>query len=146
MLIVTIPMEYQRASEQFERFLALARDNAGLSTRNQAYTMVQAVLQTFRRRLTVKQAVAFAGLLPPVLRAIFVAEWDTDDAILPFGDLPAMTLEVQSLRRDHNFSPESSIADVAEALWQVVDRPGFQKFLNSLPEGATKFWAPDQSR
>jgi uncharacterized protein (DUF2267 family) len=40
--------------------------------------MVQGVLQTFRRRLEISEAIRFAGVLPPVLRAIFVADWDQD--------------------------------------------------------------------
>jgi len=40
-----VPMEYKRASEQFEKFLVDARDNAMLQTTHQSYTMVQGVLQ-----------------------------------------------------------------------------------------------------
>lgn len=135
-----MPMEYQRASEEFERFLGLARERAGLSTRNQTYTMVQAVLQVFRRRLDMREAIAFAAVLPPVLRAIFVADWDLDAPALPFGARAAMTREVQSLRRDHNFAPDTAIADVAFALWQVVDRAALQACLSSLPAEAVSFW------
>lgn len=71
-----VPSEYQRASLDFEKFLSDARDASGLTTTNQAYTMVQAVLQTFRRRLTLQDAIRFAGILPPVLRSLFVADWD----------------------------------------------------------------------
>jgi len=45
-----MPMEYQHASEDFDRFLRMVIDVSGLPTRNQAYTMVQAVL---RHRLDV---------------------------------------------------------------------------------------------
>lgn len=57
-----IPMELQHASEDFERFLADARDISGLTTRNQTYTMVQGVLQTFRRRLSLQDAIRFASV------------------------------------------------------------------------------------
>ena len=33
--------------------------------------MVQGVLQAFRRRLDIKEAIGFANVLPPVLRALF---------------------------------------------------------------------------
>lgn len=138
-----MPMEYQRASEEFERFLALARGRAGLSTRNQTYTMVQSVLLTFRRRLDLRQALAFAAVLPPVLRAIFVADWDLDEPRLPFGAREVLSREVQALRRDHNFAPDSAIADVAAALWQVVDRRAFQACLGALPDAAAAFWAEE---
>jgi uncharacterized protein (DUF2267 family) len=67
-------MDYQHASEEFERFLRAVVENTGLATRNQAYTTAEGVLRAFRRRLDIRQAIAFAGVLPPVLRAIFVAD------------------------------------------------------------------------
>lgn len=78
---MTIPMEFQHASEEFEAFL---RDASGLTTCNQTYTMVQAVLHTFRRRLEVREAIWFAGVLPPILRALFVTDWDPDEPKLTF--------------------------------------------------------------
>ncbi|OYZ96127.1 MAG: hypothetical protein B7Y01_00110 [Xanthobacter sp. 17-67-6] len=62
-----IPMEYQHASEDFMRFLADARDEAGLGTMNQSFTMVDGVLRTFRRRLSTEGIAPGAGL--EVLRA-----------------------------------------------------------------------------
>jgi uncharacterized protein (DUF2267 family) len=135
-----IPMEYQHASEEFERFLQDARELSGLATRNQVYTMTEGVLQTFRRRLTVDDALRFANVLPPVLRAIFVAEWDLREPRLPFADRQAMTAEAQSLRRDHNFSPDSAITDVAAALRKNVDETAFDHVLSTLPVGAKDFW------
>lgn len=138
-----MPMEYQRAGEDFERFLTLARENSGLSTRNQTYTMVQAVLQTFRRRLDFKQAIAFAAVLPPVVRAIFVADWNLDEPVLAFGDRKSLTRDVQALRQDHNFAPDSAIADVAAALWQMVDTKALRACLDALPTDAARYWAEE---
>ncbi|BAI76282.1 hypothetical protein AZL_d04560 (plasmid) [Azospirillum sp. B510] len=135
-----IPMEIQHASEEFERFLADARDVSALTTRNQTYTMVQGVLQVFRRRLSFEEAIRFAGVLPPVLRAIFVTDWNPDEPRLAFGDRAAMTREAQSLRRDHNFAPDSCIGDVATALRRHVDRQAFDRVIATLPEGAAEFW------
>jgi len=106
-----IPSEYQRASVDFDKFMVDARDLAGLATTNMAWNMVAGVLHTFRRRLNVKEAVRFADVLPPVLRAIFVADWNTDEPSLPFNERSAMTREVQSLRAAHNFAPDTAIHD-----------------------------------
>lgn len=54
-----VPAEYQRATDDFYKLLTDARDSAGLTTTNQAYTMVQGVLQAFRRRLEVNEAIRF---------------------------------------------------------------------------------------
>ena len=135
-----VPPEYQRASQDFTRFLLDAREASGLATTHQVYTMVQGVLLVFRRRLDVRDAVLFANVLPPVLRALFVADWDTGEPRLPFADRAVMTKEVQALRADHNFSPETAIRDVAVALRQNVDESALDRVLARLPEGAVRFW------
>ncbi|MGB8932382.1 MAG: DUF2267 domain-containing protein [Anaeromyxobacteraceae bacterium] len=135
-----MPFAYESASEDFERFLAAAIESSGLSTRNQAYTMAQGVLQAFRRRLTVRDAARFANVLPPVVRAIFVADWDTDESIRPFESREAMTREAQSLRRDHNFAPDTAIRDVAVALRAVADVEALERVIAMLPPAAADFW------
>lgn len=136
-----IPMDLQHATEDFERLLADARDTAGLGTRNQAYTMVDGVLRVFRRRLSLDDAIRFAGVLPPVLRAIFVADWDPSEPRRAFTDRATLTAEVQDLRRHHNFAPVSAIADVAAALRRNMEEEKLDHVLATLPEGAAAFWA-----
>jgi uncharacterized protein (DUF2267 family) len=137
---MTIPSEYQRASVDFERFMIQARDLAGLQTTNMAWNMVVGVLVTFRRRLAVHEGLRFAGVLPPVLRAIFVSDWDIDQPRRDFGSRDSMTAEVQALRAAHNFAPDNAIASVAEALRRNVDQEAFDRILATLPEGARDFW------
>lgn len=136
-----IPLDLQHATEAFDRFLADARDTAGLGTRNQAYTMVDGVLRVFRRRLSAEEAIRFAGVLPPVLRAIFVADWDPAELRRPFADRAAMTVEVQDLRRHHNFAPQTAIADVAAALRRNMDADKLDRVLATLPAGAAEYWS-----
>ena len=135
-----IPAEYQRATEDFHAFLADARDEAGLSTTHQAFTMVQGVLQTFRRRLDLCEAITFAGALPPGLRALFVVDWDPREPKHPFVDRATMTAEAQLLRAEHNFAPASAIRNVATALRRHVDPAGFDRVLAGLPVAAIEFW------
>ncbi|UOK69303.1 DUF2267 domain-containing protein [Ancylobacter polymorphus] len=135
-----MPMELQHASDDFERFLADARDFSGLATRNQTYTMVEGVLLTFRRRLEVQQALRFADVLPPLLRAIFVSRWDVAEPVRPFADRATLTREVQALRQHHNFAPDSCLSDVARALRRHVDTEAFDRVVATLPEGAADYW------
>jgi uncharacterized protein (DUF2267 family) len=135
-----MPAEYQRASQEFERFLQDTLDASGLATRNQAYTMTQAVFQTFRRRLNVQDALRFANVLPAMLRAIFVADWNLDEPRRPFESRHLMTREVQSLRAEHNFSPDTTIRDVATSLRKNLDGEALDRTLAALPEGAAEFW------
>ncbi|WP_237151964.1 DUF2267 domain-containing protein [Oryzibacter oryziterrae] len=136
-----MPLDYQRATEDFNRFLADVIEETGLATRNQAYTTVQSVFVVFRRRLKPRDALRFAGLLPPVLRAIFVADWDVDAPLLAFGSRSDLTREAQMLRQHHNFSPDSAIGDVARALRRHVDAVAFEQLLSTLPQEAADFWA-----
>lgn len=138
-----VPFDYKHASMAFEQFLLDARDISGLATTHQTYTMVQGVLQAFRRRLDIKEAIGFANVLPPVLRALFIADWDLDEPRRPFADRAAMTREVQALRPDHNLAPDSSIASVATALRRNIDQVALDRVLASLPAGAQDFWKAD---
>ena len=137
---MTVPREYKRASEDFEKFLVDARESALLQTTNQAYTMVQGVLHVFRRRLELRDALLFAGVLPPVLRALFVADWNPSEPRRPFADKATMNKEVRELRPDHNLSPDSAISDVARALRKNIDEAELDRVLGRLPEGAREFW------
>lgn len=137
---MTVPGLYQRATVEFNDFMAAARDAADLQTTNQAFTMVEGVLLAFRRRLSPKDALAFADVLPAVLRAVFVANWDIERPPVPFADRATMTKEVQSLRAGHNFAPDHAISAVASALWKHVDAASMRRVLASLPPGAREFW------
>lgn len=138
---MTYPAEYQHASLEFEKFLRDARDISGLMTTNQAYTMVQGVFQTFRRRLSLAQAIEFANSLHPVLRALFMEDWKTNEPVQEFGTRAQMTVEAQSLRKEHNFAPDTAIRDVAEAVRRNVDQAHLDRVLSELPPGARDFWA-----
>lgn len=137
-----LPPEYQRATDAFYAFLQDAKENAGLGSSHQAYTMSQAVLQCFRRRLSLADGLRFAQLLPVGLRALFVADWDPEAERQPFADEAQYLIEIQGLRKDHNFSPETARRDVARALRSQVDLGPFEAFLNTLGAKAQAFWAP----
>lgn len=138
---MTVPMDYRRASDLFEALLKELADAAGLDTRNQAYTMLEGVFRAFRRRLALADAVAFAQLLPPLPRALFVADWDPAPPPAAGWDRDTVTREVQALRRHHNFAPESAIADVTTVLRRHLDAAALDALLARLPEGAQAFWA-----
>ncbi|NML73428.1 DUF2267 domain-containing protein [Rhizobium sp. S-51] len=135
-----MPMEYRQASRDFDAFMEDLRDTSMLQTTHQCYTMLQGVFQVFRRRLTTKQALAFADTLPPVLRALFVSDWDVEEPRLPFGTFAEMTREVKALRPDHNFSTDTALSDVAAVMRRHIDLTAFEAVLAELPPGAKQFW------
>lgn len=141
---MTVPMEYWSASKDFEAFLQDVRDTCMLSTHNQAYHTLRAVLHVFRSHLPVKDALAFAGILPPVTRAIFVEDWVPDDHPEPFPDHATLQREVKAIRPDHNLAPESAISDVAKSLRRSsIDIRALDRVLATLPPGAADFWRAD---
>ena len=118
---IPAPPEYKRPSAQFYDYLLDARDTADLWSTRATYTMTQGAFQVFRRRLSTEEAVAFANVLPIFLRALFVTDWDTNVEKKSFEDRESMTREVRMLRINHNFSTDTAIRDVAQALRRHVD-------------------------
>ena len=110
---MTLPFEYQNPTLQFERFMVDARDCAGLPTTNMAWNMVVGVLHAFRWRLSVPQALSFAAVLPPMVRALFIEDWDLAQPVRPFGEAADWLADVRSVRHRHNFSPPDAVASVA---------------------------------
>jgi uncharacterized protein (DUF2267 family) len=137
---MTRPMIYQHATEDFETYLADACDRLDTPSRNVAYTATDGVFRAFRARLDPQDALRFSDALPAVLRAIFVAGWKLDDR-RPWADREILTGEVKALRRHHNFSPDTVIADVAWAVRRHVDEKAFDAVLETLGEEARRFWA-----
>lgn len=135
------PAEYRTASADFDRFLVDIMQQAMLQTRNQAYAMTRAVLHVFRDHLAVQEALDFANLLPPALRAIFVENWHPGAHPAPFPDRQTLTREVLDVREAHNSAPETAIGDVAAVLRNHVDQAAFDRLLAGFRQGAAQFWA-----
>jgi len=139
---MTLPFEYQNPTLQFERFMVDARDCAGLPTTNMAWNMVVGVLHAFRWRLSVPQALSFAAVLPPMVRALFIEDWDLAQPVRPFGEAADWLADVRSVRHRHNFSPPDAVASVATALRRHVDELAFERVLANLPPQARRYWQP----
>ena len=135
-----MPQEYQLASQHYETFLSEAQEALELTTRNQTYTCVQAVLLTFRRRLDAEQVLTFADTLPTVLRAIFTAGWSRDEYNPDFGDEHDWATEVKALRAHHNFADDKTPARVAQILRCHVDLPRFEEALRQIGPDALRYW------
>ncbi|THV14363.1 DUF2267 domain-containing protein [Rhizobium rhizophilum] len=136
-----MPLEYRQASADFDAFMKDLVTTSMLTSSHQAYTMLQAVLQVFRHRLTVAQAIAFANALPPVLRAIFVSDWDVEAPPKPFVGRNELMKEVRAFRHDHNLSTDTAIEEVTATIRRHVDPATFERVLRTLPEEAGDFWS-----
>lgn len=139
-----MPQQYQRASPVFDGILNDVKEALNLATRNQAFTCLQSVLIVFRRRLRPPQILAFANLLPPVARAIFIADWNEDEFVPIFSSKADLTAEVRSIRRHHNFSGDNAIDGVTTVLRDTMDTKALEVVLSSISPDAMRFWSPDQ--
>lgn len=137
---MTAPQEYQRATDHFYDFLVDLSDIIGFTTTNPAYAATETVFRTFRRRVSIADAIRFAMVLPAGLRGLFVADWDPEEPRLEFTDRETMTREIQSLRPNHNYAPDSVISDVARAVRKHVDEQALERVLARMPPEAADFW------
>lgn len=136
-----LPRTYAHATKDWRAFLADAKERLDLVSDNSAYTAVDAVLQVFRRRLTVAQGLGFANVLPAVLRAVFVWNWDVEAGPVPFASRAEMTAEAQAVRRDHNLTPDHCIEAVAWALRRHVRQMDLDRVLTAIGPEAVAYWA-----
>lgn len=134
-----MPYTYRHASAEFRAFLDAARNAMNLESDNATYTATEGVLRCFRRRLTVPQALAFADILPAVLRAIFVAHWHPSDPA-PWGSRADQLAEARALRPHHNQTPPNCIDAVAEALTTQVLASDLGPVLAAIGPEAEAFW------
>jgi uncharacterized protein (DUF2267 family) len=137
---VPYPYEYAVATQTWLKVLDAVKDETDLSTRNQAFTVLEGVLRVFRRRLEVHDALRFADALPVAVRALFVHDWDLSLEQLPFRAPLDLAQEVRALRPKHNFAGPTSVPDVARALRRFVHVGHLDALLQELPEGAVEFW------
>ncbi|MDG4649931.1 DUF2267 domain-containing protein [Roseibacterium sp. SDUM158017] len=135
-----MPWTYRHASREWRAFLDDVKEAANLTSDNMAYTAVDGVFHVFRARLTAREGLRFASVLPSVPRAIFVAGWVPEDAPRTFGERADMAREAQGLRPHHNLTPDNAIDAVARALWRSVRHADLDRVLATLPTGAAAFW------
>lgn len=136
-----MPWAYRDASRDWRGFLDDVREVTGLPTDHTAYTAIDGVFRCFRRRLTVAQAIAFAGVLPAVPRAVFVQDWNIALPPEPWTDRASLAAEVAALRRAHNIAPANSIEATARALWRRTNHADLERVLGRLGSEARAFWA-----
>ena len=138
-----MPWTYRHASKEWRAFLDDVKERMSLESDNMAYTAVDAVLQVFRRRLNAQEGLEFASVLPTVLRAIFVHNWDVTEPRAEFYDREKLVSEVKAVRVNHNLTPDNAIEATAWAVRRTTNRRDFERVLAKLPAEARDFWHVD---
>ncbi len=137
-----MPWTYRHAQKEFASILARTKDEMGsaLLSDNMTYTAIEGVLRCFRARLTPEQVIAFGDVLPSILRAILVHQWDVTEAPRPFGTRAGMTKEVQAHRQHHNIATDDCIEAFAIALWSHSNHRDLEHVLAKIGPEAEDFW------
>jgi uncharacterized protein (DUF2267 family) len=135
-----MPWTYRQATREWQAFLAEARTAMDLTSDNATFTAVEGVLRAFRRRLSAQQAIDFAQVLPSVLRALFIADWQLSDPA-PSGTRDDWTTEAMALRPHHNLTPPNCVEATALALRKSILREDLDRVLATLPPFAVEFWS-----
>jgi uncharacterized protein (DUF2267 family) len=138
---MTVPIDYRRASADFDGFVLDLREALDLQTTHQAWGVLLGILSTFGRRLNSEESLIFAKALPPLLRSAFVQEWHIPNEPLPFVDREALEAEVMAYHRDHQLAQPGCIAATAATVWRHVDNERFATALRKLPAKAEEFWS-----
>lgn len=135
-----MPQEYQLAHIVYNQILTGLCEELHLATRNQTYSLLQSVLLTFRRRLTAPQVLQFASLLPPIVRAIFVKDWNEREYQPAFGGANELIADVKDLRRAHKFADDHAIRAVSHILRRYMDKAKLDAALADISDEAIAFW------
>ncbi|SFI20539.1 DUF2267 domain-containing protein [Jannaschia pohangensis] len=138
-----MPWTYRHSSKEWRAFLDDVKERMSLESDNMAYTAVDAVFQVFRCRLTAQEGLEFASVLPCVLRAIFVQDWDVTEPRAAFVGREALISEVKQVRVNHNLTPDNAIEATAWAVRRCTNGRDFERVLAKLPVGARAFWHID---
>ena len=126
-----MPQDYQLAQQRFDALLRDLGDALRLTTRNQAYTALDALLTVLRRRCPPAAILELAPALPALARAMW--------ARMPNGaptDQP--DAEARALRAAHNFLPSGGLALAADTLRAHCDADLLAEAMASLPPDARR--------
>lgn len=137
---MTIPRDYAFAARDFERFLGDLEETSYLATQSLAYDELRAVFHVFRRHATPRQVLAFAAVLPPVLKAVLVEGWDIEAPIAATPPEEDLAAEIAAGPARLKVPPATAVAAVASTLRHHVDAAAFDRVMATLPEKARAYW------
>lgn len=137
-----MPFTYRHATDEWRRYLAAMRDRTLIDSDNVIYTATDGLLRAFRARLPARDVLAFADLLPAVLRAILVARWDVEAPLKPWTTRAGIEAEIRSLRQHHNFAPPGILDDLVWGIRREMRQIDLDRLLARLPPEAQALWAP----
>ncbi len=138
---MTVPATIAHAVQQSQEWLKELRDNAGLASETEALSVLRAVLQQLRDRLTIDEAVQLGAQLPTIVRGIYYEGWR------PAG-VPDVSVKTQADFLDkvtmrllpHRIPPEPIVRDVFALLAHHIDPGEISDVIGQMPADLKALW------
>lgn len=130
---MTQPQDIKHASSLYQDWLARLKQTAMLATHNQAQAMMAAVLQQFRKTMSLQEIAIAAQCLPPLPRGIFMERWSPGEPPVRYENRQQMFRDICTRIQVHHPPPDSIITDVMSVLEDFLSADNFDTFSSCLP-------------
>lgn len=105
-----------------------------IDKKNDAYSLLKAVIQTLRDRLTIEEAVDFGAQLPMLLRGIFYEGWRPSRVPVKFDRAEFIGEIERRFPSDPDLPTEEMIQTVLIALGRYITKGEMDDVKNMLPK------------
>ena len=142
---MTVPATISHTVQQTQEWLKEVRDDAGLASEAEAYSVLRAVLHQLRDRLTMQEAVDLGAQLPLLVRGIYYEGWrpsQVPDKVRSRQDfLDDLTVRLMP----HRLPPEPMARTVLALLAHHCDPGEIADVIGQLPDEIKALW-PERAR
>lgn len=128
--------------EKTHVWLCELRDAAGLETEAQAYSILRAVLQTLRDRLTVDEGAHLASHLPMLIRGVYYEGWKPAQSPVKYRSAGEFLAAVAGRLGNSAVDPELGCRAVLGFLDRKIDRGELDDVRHMLPREVRDLWPP----
>ncbi|HOF42625.1 MAG TPA: DUF2267 domain-containing protein [Candidatus Moranbacteria bacterium] len=105
-----------------------------LGSRNRAYSLLKAVIQTVRDRLTVEEAADFGAQLPMLIRGAYYEGWKPSKMPVKFNRAEFIGEVERKFPSDPDISTEKTIRGVFKILGKHIAKNEIRDIENMLPK------------
>lgn len=142
---MTVPTTIAHAIQQTQEWLKELRDNGGLASEAEAYSVLRAVLHQLRDRLTLGEAVDLGQQLPLIVRGIYYEGWRPSHVPEKVRSKQKFLDQVTMRLLPHQIPPEPAVRDVFALIAHHCDPGEISDVIGQLPEDLKELW-PETAR
>ena len=142
---MSVPPTIAHALQQTQEWLKELRDNGGLASEAEAYSVLRAVLHQLRDRLTIGEAVDLGQQLPLIVRGIYYESWRPTHAPEKIRSKQKFLDQITVRLLPHPIPPEPAARDVFALLAHHCDPGEIADVIGQLPADIKELW-PESAR